>query len=469
MKIYHAIAIGLLGCFLSGCTKHPEIENQVADAKQDLISKTETSEVENKKSNEQVLVKNPANRCSSTIPMLCSQEPFSPDFSNLPNPVTLPALQHDFDVFSWNLFVAINWPAKANGTADTSVMIGEKSGAQTVWQSYKESRDIFLPDGAKPLAWGVANPAPKACGDTGGLPVLSQVGKTPNVLDESGEPFQTGPLIDQNGLYARFAILTNMQMFDYIVENKLYSKSGQVAFAGDADFPFSTDSQPGAIMIKSAWKIMGADDKPALFHTTKAFVYDNPHEYAGVKAACSLQTVGLVGLHMATKTQGDLQWTWSTFEHVDNVPTKGQTQAQNVHYNFYKPNCGDCTAVNTPPPRPWDPATPHTQPSQIERVIPIDAPTIALNTSYQTALKTAVPGSVWANYELVSTQWPTDPNSVSDPTGVPAPTFLANTTLESYIQGSIRQISSSCIQCHNNAAMTNGKFSDFTYLLQRAQ
>ena len=80
-----------------------------------------------------------------------------------------------------------------------------------------------------------------------------------------------------------------------------------------------------------------------------------------------------------------------------------------------------------------------------------------------------MPGSVWQNYELVSTQWPTNAQSKTDPTGVPAPSFLANTTLETYIQGEIKQTSSSCMACHNNATSTNGDFSDFTYLLQRAQ
>lgn len=85
------------------------------------------------------------------------------------------------------------------------------------------------------------------------------------------------------------------------------------------------------------------------------------------------------------------------------------------------------------------------------------------------ALTAAVPDSVWVNYELVSTQWPTNAGSKTDPTGVPAPSFLANTTLETYIQGQVRQTSSSCMACHNNASDTTGTPSDFTYLLQRAQ
>ena len=256
-------------------------------------------------------------------------------------------------------------------------------------------------------------------------------------------------------------------MFDYIVDHQLYSKAGQQKFNKQVSFPFGTKDKPGAIMIKAAWKIMGENDDRAKFYTSAAFVYDNPHENAGVKENCTLQTVGLVGFHIGTKAAGTPQWIWSTFEHADNVPTQGHTVSKS-HYNYFKPDCEDCPPVNTPPERPWNPAHEYTRPSQIERVIPIDSATQVLNKNYQTALLKAYPGSVWRNYQLVSTQWPTQPKSKTDPTGNPAPPFLANTTLETYIQGKIRQTSSSCIQCHNNATMTTGRFSDFTYLLQRA-
>jgi len=85
--------------------------------------------------------------------------------------------------------------------------------------------------------------------------------------------------------------------------------------------------------------------------------------------------------------------------------------------------------------------------------------------------------SVWKNYELVSTMWPTSPGNglcTADPQfplGEPAPSYLANTTLETYIQGPplAPNVSSNCIECHNNATMTTPVHSDFTYVLQRAK
>lgn len=400
---------------------------------------------------------------SATIPLEIQANP----------PFSLESLQHDFDVFSWQSFVALNWPANADGTPNNNLVIGQQPGGPVVWQSWKESRDIFLPDGAQPPAWNQPNPVPDVCKKISNIPEgtihLTQVGKTPNVLDESGEPFQTGPLIDQNGQYTRYEILTNETMFNYIIDNQLYSKAGQTAFAKDADFPSSnTEShQIGAIMLKAAWIKMGGKFDPSRYHTTFALVYNNPEEQPGVEPACSLEQVGLVGFHIAHKTDAEPQWIWSTFEHIANAPTKGETPTLSA-YNFFNPACQDC-AVNEPPPRPWNPANPHTPATQVERVIPITEDTQQLNALYHAALANAVPGSVWLNYELVSTQWPTNATSPTDPTGVPAPSFLANTTLETYIQGEVKQTSSSCMACHNNATGTNGLFSDFTYLLQRAQ
>jgi hypothetical protein len=70
------------------------------------------------------------------------------------------------------------------------------------------------------------------------------------------QPFKSGPLIDQNGNYALFDILMNKQMFQFILDNKLYNKQGQEAFASEVDFPRGANGNInlpigiGAFMIK---------------------------------------------------------------------------------------------------------------------------------------------------------------------------------------------------------------------------
>ena len=101
---------------------------------------------------------------------------------------------------------------------------------------------------------------------------------------------------------------------------------------------------------------------------------------------------------------------------------------------------------------------------------------------------------------LLSTQWPsafactslhsqepgapapkTDFLKQPDMTCSPAPTFLANSTLETYSQGDVPLASSSCIACHGNAVgfqrgasnpqpgKPNLNQSDFTFMLEKAQ
>ena len=384
---------------------------------------------------------------------------------------TLDSLQHDFDVYSWQAFVALNWPAGADGQADTAQTIGADGDNPTVWEGYKESYEVFLPGGAAPSPWGAPRTAPAACNGVAplGTPVLRMITKAPqDVLDAMEEPFQTGPLIDQDSNYVRYAIHLNRDAFEFIVQDTLYNTEGQ-AKVDSVRFPEGSDSTgvTGAIVIKSAWKVLGSRDREERFHTSRVLVYTAASTNPVVRESCVLRTMGLVGFHIAHKTNSAPQWLWSTFEQVDNVQVP---QGSGLRASFNDPACTGCP-VNQPLPPPWNPDV-RAAPSQITRVIPIDSATRALNAEWQGRLRGVNGRSVWQFYELVSTQWPTAPGaSLGGPTpmGNPAPQFLANTTLETYIQGRVPNVSSSCIGCHNNATTTTNMFSDFSYLLERAQ
>ena len=90
------------------------------------------------------------------------------------------------------------------------------------------------------------------------------------------QPFKTGPLIDQDGNFALFDILMNKPMFDFIVNNGLYSKQGQQKFGRPIEFPSGNnpgegqDTEPisgrmGAIMLKVSYRILdpGQRTRPA--------------------------------------------------------------------------------------------------------------------------------------------------------------------------------------------------------------
>ncbi len=392
-------------------------------------------------------------------------------------------LQRGFDFYSWLTFVAINAPADGGVIGK-----GPRPGgdAKTKWEdiaNYRPLADVMLAGGAEP-EWGT-RPIPQACKrfDPKGK-IVFQLGE-----EAFDQPFKTGPLIDQDGNFALFDILMNHPMFDYIAVNGLYSKTGQEKFGAGIEFPLGNnpgtdhgkpvDGHMGAIMLKVSYRILDPDKDKALldqFHTVDALIYFPPSMKAG--EACVEKRLGLVGFHVGHKTNFAPQWVWSSFEHVANAPNRADLGTPRLlpHYNFFNVACkSSCPLANDTPPQPWDPPTSlkfaGSYRSQVVRDKMLPQPVLDevadLNRAFQAVLK----GTVWEHYELLATQWPSDHASKTDPNGAPAPTFLANTTLETYSQGHIPLASSSCMACHGNATTHHvpATASDFTFILEKAQ
>lgn len=394
--------------------------------------------------------------------------------------------QEGFDYFSWLTFLALNSPASGGP-------IG--ADARPVWETWKPIFDVMLPGGAEPGPWNPLNNAevPPECGKLGPGTMVIRMDHE----ETYNEPFGSGPLFDQNGNYALFVIYMNEAMFNYIdpreggpeeeKHRSLYSVAVQSHFAGPINFPSGDEHGPGAVMVKASWKILLTPEEESRYHTVSAVLYrpkrSNP---------CQSVPLGLIGFHVGHKTETRQQWIWTTFEHVRNVPTE-----QEVHdgkdsetYNFYSAN-DKTSAFNQTPEGPWGPNERNWDlghrpefKSQIVRTgsTPADI-AVELRTLNQ-AFQGALSNSVWANYELISTQWPSDfgcsntkeVETLPDQTCAPVPSYLANSTLETFSQplmktGGVPQATSSCISCHNNATTRQkpASRSDFTYILEKAQ
>jgi hypothetical protein len=204
----------------------------------------------------------------------------------------------------------------------------------------------------------------------------------------------------------------------------------------------------GATEIKAAWKVLGAGDDASRFFTQQAIVYNDA---AGDPSpGTNPVTVGLVGLHIAHKAQGQSTWAWSTFEQVDN-DTK----------SFYNPNCTpagspSCTA-NTPTAtatsKELSPASkPLNAPVQ---VVPYLKPTNpGLNSSFQALLA----GTPFQYYQLIGTQWSTGAIGV-------APQFLGASVQETFVPFNSNG-PYSCTACHTFATATpGGQSSDMSFLV----
>ena len=399
--------------------------------------------------------------------------------------VGLENLQRGFDFYSWRTFIALNSPA--DGTPIDSA--STQADTPTRWEdmnNFKQLLDVMLPSDLQPPKWptdanGMKDErerlVPKECSALHKqLPDRMIV----KMIEESfNEPFKTGPLIDQNGHYAVFDILMNRQMFKYIMDHHLNTKTGQMSAANSdllVDFPPGQNSgaEFGAFMLKVSWKIL-TDGEAATknFHMRKALVLMPP----GADRPCVPETLGLIGFHAVHKTATRPQWIWTSFEHSKNVPDKDEVAASKLvgPYNFFSVKCqADCPAVNATPPTPWDPdpalrlrfRKDDSFKSQIVRETPLTDAAKNMNAIFHNMLPS---NSVWQNYMLISTQWPSefacaslhsrvpgapDPGTdfikQPDMTCSPAPTFMANSTLETYSQGDVPLASSSCIACHGN-------------------
>ncbi len=391
--------------------------------------------------------------------------------------------QASADTFSWLSFIALNWPADQNTCGpDTTASILSGDGP-VVWETYLTDDQVFVAPGSQPTAWCTGNteaafkhvPANVlALGKQHGINrFIHQSSKSPEGLDQASG----GPLVDQNGRFVRYEVRMNYDEYNYITTNTLWNKSGQQTFAsggGAFDFPAGpTQYGPmGAIEIKAAWKVIGDNDDPSRFYTIQAIVYND--DALDPSPGPNPVTLGLVGLHIAHKTASQKNWVWSTFEQVDNL-TK----------SFFNPACDTCTpnAQITGSEIELNPnGSPAHAPTQVTRVNAVaDADVTGINTYFQGLLT----GSVWTNYQLISTQWLFFEDM--------APQFLANSVQETYLQGQnppyyggfplqedqqyyqdslyhpfAPGVSSSCMGCHF-IAKSAGIKSDFSFIISNAQ
>lgn len=381
-------------------------------------------------------------------------------------------VQRLFDLVSWKTFVAVNWPTGSDG-APLPKLTGD--GTPT-WAGWKESFEVYKEDGSEPLPWGDNRDLNSVIPGHEGLSaeatdkanrILYRNNKhneVANIADESDQAFGGG-LWDQNGNLVMYEVLMNETEFNYVVENTLYNIEGQIAFnqAGKVvEFPSGTFGEEpiGAIEIKIAWKVLDPDKDIASRYLTMEGWIPDPTSYQVLNdadhPACYVQfpenptyvqaTLGMVGMHIAMKTTSSPQWIWATFEQKDNLeadPTiSGQSlsgKTVNLKPSFNDPSCETC-AQNAC----VEPDANGLRRSQVRRMIPIPPAKRQLNA--QASARLGSLGSVLQYYELVDTQWPTDPSApptpagqgvasvTNKPGGNVTPVFLTNMTMETYFQ-----------------------------------
>jgi len=413
-----------------------------------------------------------------------------------------------FERQQWAAFIALNWPMDAKGRPRQR--LGERGQPQ--WTGWIETYQVFKPDGSAPDPWGGATRSlPLADSvqlpvadttDAARLPAVSNRNarvlhnrsstRKLNVADEVNQAFSFA-IWDQNGSPVHYESLINRVQYDFIVKNGLYEAGGLAAYlakVGKLKLPAGrfADNRLGAVELKLAWRVLDpAKDDFNRYLTQPAYV-----AAAGAGAPrWTPVTVGLVGFHIAQKTETAPQWIWSTFEHVDNVAVDRLARIRTadgsrraLRPSFNDPDCEWCP-VNVPIQAGAD----GKRRTQITRMVPISRETAALNARMRDSLAKA--GSKLQYYEMVGTQWPVDPASPPETGaafpgavanmsgGKPLPTYLANTVMETFAQvgnapaneqprsvsTSTRPVfgTGSCMGCHASSPY------DFSWIMTKAQ
>ncbi|MDY8138147.1 hypothetical protein [Aquimarina sp. 2201CG5-10] len=357
-------------------------------------------------------------------------------------------LNQAFNKYSWQAFVAINWPVDSLGTP----LPNFTDKGTPSWMNWKESFEVYRQDGKKPTGWDSPRtvleivdgmvPIPPEAHQSNTTRIISSKG-TPthggniNIVDEEGQAF-SGPLYDQNGNIIRYEILLNKEEFDYIMDNSLYNINGQIEFSSQpgftaVNFPSGEygGKNEGAIEIKLAWKILESTDYKDRYFTSQGYVINNK------TGKWEIKDLGLIGFHISQKTKTGKQWVWSTFEHIDNlrehnIEKNGETIR--IKPTLTDPDCELCPVntridllvdgvrttkyTNGPHGPYWSTlngkdtvktyAKSNIPQTQAKRMVDIPKRVRKLNQSlkgYFTKQK-----SIWRYYELIDTQYPLDQN-----------------------------------------------------------
>lgn len=431
----------------------------------------------------------------------------------VPGDITSGLNQRDFNCYAWQEMIGLNWPSDQPAGGPPSVFGDPTDNGPVTWESYMDIDDLFTADASKaPPAWGSQPTIPAACqslqdklagAEKKRSRALSMSSKFSELIPSSASGQATGKpnwLGAQNGTNLWYEVKVDKDEYDYIVSNKLYYESGITDFysKGGASaritlppgvMKFGQTTTLGAIELKAAWMVVSdpGNAKWARYKKTSAFVYD------AAKSSCSTVTLALVGLHILHKTSSQPTWVWATFEQVDNVADKTMNVGTPPSgYNLYNPSCaaqkvtfpascaGDgkstsgtvsCTA-NAQPPYNLGDACPAPVPIQVSRTTPLDDDAQAVNSLAQSFIRGQYSASVWQYYALVNVIWSTAP-ATQQPQNIPLafaspqpPSMaVANTTLETYAQGS------RCLDCHQYASVTddNALETDFSFVFRHAQ
>ena len=171
--------------------------------------------------------------CSGLSP--CAPSPITTAQAEIPaKPCTFqgeggPETQSFVDIYSWTLFLALNWPAStascAADTAKSITQVQSGDGTFVVWQTYMSGDSVFVNPGyEKPAAWCSGNSLAAGAervfdNEAKAVAAAKKLGGPhTQIAEPGGDVLQAagGVVTDQNGRWLRYERLMNKVEYDYI-------------------------------------------------------------------------------------------------------------------------------------------------------------------------------------------------------------------------------------------------------------
>jgi hypothetical protein len=141
---------------------------------------------------------------------------------------------------AWNWFIALNNPLAG--------------AAPKMWESWRQTSSVYLPNGQQPAPWGQTPPPPAAV-----LALAMSEGLDSNLpFHNLDSDLQVDGLAlrDKFGHTVRYQLLMNQDTFEYILTNGLYNVNGQQTLA-QANMPANFPST--SFELKTSWIWIGTD------------------------------------------------------------------------------------------------------------------------------------------------------------------------------------------------------------------
>jgi hypothetical protein len=235
---------------------------------------------------------------------------------------------------------------------------------------------------------------------------------------------------NQNPVFYQQSV--NKKFYDDIVYNQL--NNSQCISEIDSKLR-KFDISPGAIEVKTSWKVLVKGDDASNFFTIRRDIMLDGRQVKNAQLA-------LLGMNFARKTKKHPEWIWTTFEHKNNAPNCDDIKPDDkTNWNLHNTNyfqTANAYVVN--------------EPTQVCRKTPYGAGFLAkAGLTVVSDIKDLNIGmtdihrakdSVWENYFLVGSAWTQSINPLLTD-GILPPTWkneiggsslLANTSLETYVQ-----------------------------------